>query len=149
MQARKFLIGLLSALFAVSANAYAADPTPAPSAPHEHASASDTSVTHHSVTVGGRTIAYTATVGTITIKSDKDVPEARVFYIAYTEDGADLKHRPVTFLYNGGPGCASVPVDIGLFGPRRVVFPNASHNVGPPYDMINNEFSLLDKSDLV
>ena len=149
MQARKFLIGLLSALFAVSANAYAADPTPAPSAPHEHASAGDTSVTHHSVTVGGRTIAYTATVGTITIKSDKDVPEARVFYIAYTEDGADLKHRPVTFLYNGGPGCASVPVDIGLFGPRRVVFPNASHNVGPPYDMINNEFSLLDKSDLV
>ena len=149
MQARPFLIALLSAFFAVPSIAAAAAPAPAPSAAPERAGASDTSVTHHTVTVGGRTIAYTATAGTITIKSDKGVPEARVFYIAYTEDGADRNRRPVTFLYNGGPGCASVPVDIGLFGPRRVLFPNAAPNVGPPYQMIDNQYSLLDKSDLV
>lgn len=106
-------------------------------------------VTHHTVTVDGRTIAYTATVGTIGIKDKKGAPLARVFYIAYTKDGADLSRRPVTFLYNGGPGCASVPLDMGALGPRRVEFPNAGSNVGPPYHLVNNQYSLLDKSDLV
>ena len=148
MHMRVYTSALLCALFALPQVALAADAPKAP-APPPHAAASDTVSTHHEVTIGGRTIAYTATAGTIEIKSEKGTPEARVFYIAYTEDGADPVHRPVTFLYNGGPGCASVPLDMGALGPRRVVFPNAAHNVGPPYQLVNNEYSLLDKSDLV
>ena len=148
MQARSFFGALLGALFIASSVAGAAEEPKAQAAPAP-AAASEESITHHQVTVGGRTIAYTATAGTIVIKNDKDAPEARVFYIAYTQDGADPNTRPVTFLYNGGPGCSSVPLDMGAFGPRRVEFPNAGHNVGPPYHLVDNEYSLLDKSDLV
>jgi carboxypeptidase C (cathepsin A) len=148
MHKRVFASALLCALLPLSSIARAADAPKTAAAP-EHPTAADAVSTHHEVTVGGRTIAYTATAGTIEIKSDKGAPEARVFYIAYTEDGADHVHRPVTFLYNGGPGCASVPLDMGALGPRRVEFPNAGHNVGPPYQLVNNEYSLLDKSDLV
>jgi len=148
MHMRVFASALLCALFAASTIAQAADAPKTP-APAEHPPATDTVTTHHEITLGGRTIAYTATAGTIEIKSDKGTPEARVFYIAYTQDGADPVHRPITFLYNGGPGCASVPLDMGALGPRRVVFPNADHNVGPPYELVNNQYSLLDKSDLV
>ncbi len=134
------------ALLGVSSIAQAATPqkpAPAPAAP------ADTSVTHHQIVVGGRTIAYTATAGTIRLKTAKGQPEADVFYIAYTEDGANAAARPITFLYNGGPGCASVPLDMGALGPRRVELPNAAPNVGPPYHLVDNEYSLLDKSDLV
>jgi carboxypeptidase C (cathepsin A) len=148
MHMRTFASALLCALFTITSVAQAAD-APKPAAPPEHAAVGDAVSTHHDVTIGGRTIAYTATAGTIEIKSDKGAPEARIFYIAYTQDGADPVHRPVTFLYNGGPGCASVPLDMGALGPRRVLFPNAGHNVGPPYQLVNNEYSLLDKSDLV
>lgn len=143
MHMRVFASALLCASFALWSIARAADAPATPALPSEAVS------THHDVTVGGRTIAYTATAGTILIKTDKGAPEARVFYIAYTEDGVDPNHRPVTFLYNGGPGCASVPLDMGAFGPRRVEFPNAGHNVGPPYHLVDNQYSLLDKSDLV
>jgi carboxypeptidase C (cathepsin A) len=131
---------LLSALVAAS---------PAPSDHVAPPPPADASVTHHTVAVGGQTIVYTATAGTITIKDKKGAPLVHVFYIAYTKDGADPVHRPVTFLYNGGPGCASVPVDLGAFGPRRVVLPDAGANDGPPYKLVNNDYSLLDKSDLV
>src|SRR5579883_1660879 len=61
------------------------------------------SVTHHRIVVGGVAIDYTATAGTITLTDKKDKPEASVFYVAYTKDGADRTRRPVTFIYNGGP----------------------------------------------
>ena len=71
----------------------------------------DTAVTQHEVTVGGRAIHYTATAGNLLITKEDhdqlDKPYHSVFYVAYTEDGADAKTRPVTFLYNGGPGSAT------------------------------------------
>src|SRR5690348_5730484 len=57
----------------------------------------DSSVTRHSVSVGGQSIKYTATAGTLLIRDDKDEPTASMFYVAYTRDGADAVHRPVTF----------------------------------------------------
>lgn len=107
------------------------------------------SVTHHHITLGGRSIAYTATAGTLILKNDKEKPEATVFYVAYTEDGADRARRPVTFLYNGGPGAATVYLHMGALGPRRIVFPNAQNSGGPPYQLTDNQYSLLDQSDLV
>jgi len=107
------------------------------------------SVTHHRITIDGHSISYTATAGTLIVKDAKDQLGASVFYVAYTEDGADSSRRPVTFLYNGGPGAASVFLHMGAFGPRRIAFPNAASSGGPPYGLVDNQYSLLDKSDLV
>ncbi|MDQ2864942.1 MAG: peptidase S10 [Candidatus Eremiobacteraeota bacterium] len=107
------------------------------------------SITHHRISLGGREIAYTATAGTLILKNDKEKPEASVFYVAYTEDGSDHNRRPVTFLYNGGPGAASVFLHMGALGPRRISFPNAQNIGGPPYRLVDNQYSLLDTSDLI
>ncbi|HVA33624.1 MAG TPA: hypothetical protein VNG31_05715, partial [Candidatus Baltobacteraceae bacterium] len=138
----------------IGAQALAAKPRPPVRPPARHPAAApnpqERSVaTHHQVVVGGRTIAYTATAGTLIIKDKKGQPEASVFYVAYTEDGANRNARPVTFLYNGGPGCASSPLHMLALGPRRIEVKNAAPNGGAPYTTVNNDDSLLDKSDLV
>ena len=109
----------------------------------------DSSVTHHSVTVGGQSIKYSATAGTLLIRDDKDEPTASMFYVAYTQDGADANKRPVTFLYNGCPGSATIWLHMGSVGPKRVVVADAAATPGAPYQLVDNEYSLLDKSDLV
>jgi carboxypeptidase C (cathepsin A) len=109
----------------------------------------DSAVTQHSVSVGGQTIKYTATAGTLLIRDDKDEPTASVFYVAYTQDGADGRHRPVTFLYNGGPGSASIWLHMGSVGPKRVVTADAQPGADAPYQLVDNDYSLLDKTDLV
>ena len=100
-----FLPLTLLAPMAQAAEAPAASTAAAPS---EAAAKEESAVTHHSLALDGETIKYTATAGTLLIKDDKDEPSASMFYVAYTKDGADLGHRPVTFLYNGGPGSASI-----------------------------------------
>jgi carboxypeptidase C (cathepsin A) len=111
------------------------------------------SVTQHQQTIGGQTIHYTATAGNLLIsKEDHDQnekPYHSIFYVAYTEDGADSKTRPVTFLYNGGPGSATIWLEMGSVGPVRVLSqsPEPTHN--PPFQVVPNEYSLLDKTDLV
>ncbi|MDB5426132.1 MAG: peptidase [Phenylobacterium sp.] len=104
---------------------------------------------HHTVTINGQTIGYTATAGTLTLRSDDGKPIASMFYVAYTADGGRNANRPVTFSYNGGPGSASLFVHMGLAGPMHVMTdsPNATH--GPPYTLTENHESLLDKSDMV
>src|SRR6476661_8154614 len=80
-----------------------------------------TSVTHHSAKIGGQQINYTATAATYNIKADDGTPKATMFYVAYTKDGvADPGKRPVSFVYNGGPGSASLFTHMGM-GPKRVV----------------------------
>ena len=75
--------------------------------------------------------------------------EASMFYVAYFRKGALAEHRPITFLYNGGPGSSSVWLHMGAFGPRRVVTANDSHSEAAPYALIDNDESLLDSTDLV
>ncbi|MGH9412202.1 MAG: S10 family peptidase [Terriglobales bacterium] len=109
-------------------------------------------VSHASVTIDGQTIQYTATAGTLLLYNKDQKPTASVFYIAYTKDGvSDPATRPVMFAYNGGPGGASALVDIGGFGPRRVDFPKPGDFAAyaPPYKLVNNDYSILDSSDLV
>ena len=109
-------------------------------------------VTHASVTIAGRTIPYTATPGTLLLYNSKHPATARMFYIAYIKDGVtDPATRPITFAYNGGPGYASALVDVGGFGPRRLVWPAPGDTAAyqPPYRLENNEYSILDKADLV
>jgi carboxypeptidase C (cathepsin A) len=116
-----------------------------------------------SVTVGGNLINYDAFAGTLVVhpknwedvpqNADKDdksqPPEASMFYVAYFKSDAKGAARPVTFLYNGGPGSSTVWLHMGAFGPKRVVTADNSHTPAAPYPVVNNDFSLLDVSDLV
>lgn len=111
-----------------------------------------TVATQSTASINGKTISYTATAGTLLLYNDKHQATASVFYIAYTEDDVkDLSARPITFAWNGGPGGASALVDIGGFGPRRLVWPHPGSSQGqlPPYHLVNNQYSILDKTDLV
>jgi carboxypeptidase C (cathepsin A) len=106
--------------------------------------------TKHTLKIGGQEIKYTATAGTILLKLEDGTPKASVFYIAYTKDDvSDLTKRPVTFTFNGGPGSASIWLHLGAFGPRRVEMGDAGALLGPPYKLVDNEYSMLDVTDLV
>ncbi len=106
-------------------------------------------VTRHRIALGGRTIPYTATAATIDLKNAKGDLIGRMFYVAYTEEGADAKARPLTFVFNGGPGSATIWLHMGSFGPVRVETSDAQPTPPPPYAVTDNAESLLDKTDLV
>src|SRR5581483_5060959 len=107
------------------------------------------SVTHHRARIGGDDIAYTATAATYVIKADDGTPKATFFFVAYTRDGVqDIARRPVTFIYNGGPGSASLFTHMGL-GPRRVALEPDGHGMPAPYVVEDNRDSFLDATDMV
>jgi len=107
-------------------------------------------ITKHTITVGGKSLAYTATAGhLIATAQGTAAPEASMFYVAYTLDGADAATRPVTIFYNGGPGSASVWLHLGSFGPRRLVTGIPATTAATPFPLVDNADSLLDTSDLV
>jgi carboxypeptidase C (cathepsin A) len=108
-------------------------------------------VSHHEGRFNGTTVRYTATAGETYLEDEKGEPTASIFSIAYTMDGVeDPATRPVTFLWNGGPGSASVWLHMGAFGPKRVVVPSDGEDDGaPPYRMVDNPFTPLDATDIV
>lgn len=100
-------------------------------------------------TFGGRALRYTATVEEQLLKDDKGEPKAAIVTSAYIAEPRDPS-RPVTFLFNGGPGSGSVWLQMGAFGPKRVAIPSdAKDDGGPPYPILDNADSLLDVTDLV
>lgn len=102
---------------------------------------------HGSVTISGHSVDYVATPGTLTVRNEKGEPVASMFYVAYTVPGE--KKRPVTFLFNGGPGSSTLWLHMGSFGPVRVDTPT-DQSAGPaPFHIVPNASSLLDKTDLV
>jgi len=106
--------------------------------------------TQHQVRIGGQVIRYTATVGWLIMKDDAGKPIARFGYTAYTRDGvADPGRRPVTFAFNGGPGSSSIWLHMGILGPRRVVVNDPGYAPPPPTQRVDNEFSVLDVTDIV
>jgi len=116
-------------------------------------------VTQHTVRIGGKEIKYTVTAGTIILKeetpdrekeSEGEKPRAQVFFVAYTKDGNGAKaKRPLTFSFNGGPGSSSVWLHLGVLGPRRVVLTDEGELPPPPFKLTDNQYSLLDETDLV
>jgi carboxypeptidase C (cathepsin A) len=108
------------------------------------------SETKHSITLNGQKLDYTAIAGSLPLKDKEGKTTANIFYIAYTKDGVpDLSKRPLTFSFNGGPGSSSVWMHMGLLGPRRVKLNDDGTPSPPPYQMVDNEYSLLDETDLV
>lgn len=106
--------------------------------------------TQHSGTFSGRSIAYTATAGTLTVRDDDGKPTASMFYVAYTAGGAGRSSgRPVTFLYNGGPGSSSIWLHMGSLAPVRVQTDSPAATANAPFHLVTNPDSLLDRSDLV
>jgi len=105
--------------------------------------------TRHSASVGGRTIPYTATAGTLTIRHVTGKPKASIFYTAYTADGAPSAGRPVMFFYNGGPGSASLWLRMGSFGPMRIQTGNPETIRPAPFNFGANPDTLLGSTDLV
>lgn len=106
--------------------------------------------TDHSLVINGQKVDFTATAGMLSLKDGEGKVTADIFYIAYTKKGvADPASRPLTFSFNGGPGSSSVWMHLGLLGPKRVKLRDDGFAVPPPYQLVENEFSLLDETDLV
>jgi len=117
----------------------------APATPKE-----ESSVTEHTIKIGGQTIPYKATAQTILLKNDKGDPIALLYSTAYTRsDVKDPSTRPLAFLYNGGPGSSSIWLHMGSVSPKRVVTVNAGVTPPAPYRLADNPDCLLDKTDLV
>ena len=113
--------------------------------------------TQHTLTIDGKPLNYTATTGTIVLKEESEKDEkaegekakASIFFVAYTlDDVPDTGKRPITFAFNGGPGSSSVWLHLGLLGPKRVHMDD-TNILPPPYCLVENEYSLLDVTDLV
>lgn len=138
---------------------------------------SEAKTTKGAVTIGGNVVNYQAVAGTLivhpkgwddvakpaddskeeakdgapkgTAEADGPTAEAAMFYVAYFKAGSPAAARPVTFFFNGGPGSSTVWLHMGAFGPRRVVTADDTHTPAAPYELVNNDESLLDASDLV
>lgn len=123
--------------------ATAADNKPTP-VPEEKSS-----VTHHMIAVNGQTLHYTATAGTLIIRDADNKPNGSMFYVAYTLDSPASKTRPVTFLYNGGPGSSTMWLHMGSFAPMRIETSSPKATPPAPYHLVPNQYTLLDQSDLV
>ena len=131
--------------------------------------------TEGSVTINGQAVAYRAVAGILTVgsndtqdamlgldgkylpdacvdlpaKPEDQPPTARIFYAAYFKKDSAAGKRPVTFLYNGGPGSATMYLHMGAFGPKRIITQDVQHDTAAPYPLVENPYSLLDVSDLV
>jgi carboxypeptidase C (cathepsin A) len=157
---RIFALAVLSALLVLGQASHVAAQEPEKSEKTEKEAKPDakpapepkeeSSVTDHTIKIGSQTIAYKATASTTLIKDDKGDPTASIFTIAYARsDVKDMSQRPISFVYNGGPGSSSIWLHMGAFGPRRVVTTDAGPTPPPPFKLVDNADCLLDKTDLV
>lgn len=113
-----------------------------------------TSITRHTLVLNGKELTYTVTAGTLLLKEEDEAegekPKAMIFYVAYELQGdTPVAERPITFSFNGGPGSSSVWMHLGMLGPKRVLLDEEGMPLPPPYQLVPNDFSLLDKTDLV
>jgi carboxypeptidase C (cathepsin A) len=122
--------------------------------------------TSGSINVAGKALGYQAEAGILVIHvtdpmdddpphedkngpPPKQAPEVGMSYVAYFRGERQDSHRPITFIYNGGPGSSTVWLHMGAFGPKRVVTADGTHSPAAPYRVVDNEYTLLDASDLV
>lgn len=119
-------------------------------APADDASPAAPVVTQHAIQLDGQRLSYTATAGYMPIESEEGELRAKMFFIAYTLDGVnDISARPLTFVFNGGPGSSSVWLHLGAIGPQRVLMTEEGEAPPPPYRLVDNEGTWLPFTDLV
>ena len=176
--AGRFVCVFLLSSTAIGLSSRAADRTSASDSEDSKAAAAESEttrflhdehqVTQGSVQIGGKAFAYQAEAGVLVVhvkdpldedapppKEDRNgppppqPPEASMSYVAYFKGDKEDAHRPITFLFNGGPGSSTVWLHMGAFGPKRVVTADDTHSPAAPYRLVDNEYSLLDASDLV
>src|SRR5262245_59959473 len=142
-------ICLTFAALLIAAPALAADPPADKAKPAAKDSTAAPIVTHHSVVVGGKTLAYTVTTGKLPLKNETGETEAEIFFMAYTLDGArNPASRPLMFSFNGGPGSSSVWLHLGCVGPKRVKMRSDGAMPSPPCQLVDNPYTWLDQTDL-
>src|SRR5450432_1888772 len=107
------------------------------------------STTKQTLTLPGRSLAFTATAGSIRLFDDKGEPQADIAYTAYQLDGADPAGRPVSFVFNGGPGASSAWLQFGNIGPWRLAINGDAANSSASPDLQPNAETWLDFTDLV
>jgi carboxypeptidase C (cathepsin A) len=146
MKNKLLLILILTAYFGI---ALADDAKKEESKPEAVTAKAENSITTHQLKINGNTIRYKAVAGTTILKNDDGDPLANFGYTAYLkEDVADLADRPIMFAFNGGPGSSSIWLHMGVLGPVLVTTEDAGFT-GPPFKRIANEFSIIDRADLV
>jgi carboxypeptidase C (cathepsin A) len=107
-------------------------------------------VTDHQIALNGEVLKYKVAAGKMPIRKDGGETDGEIFYMAYTVDGSEKAGpRPLTFSFNGGPGSSSVWLHLGMLGPRRVSMLADGGMPGPPYRLVDNEYSWLDLTDIV
>ena len=141
---RYFALGALLFLANATAQQPDAKPEEVPEIPEAR-----TSVTEHSARIAGKAIDYTVTAGTVLMKNDEDKPSALMGFTAYVRKDGNPATRPVMFAYNGGPGSASLWLHMGVLGPQRAVVTDAGFGSNGPYRRVENEYSIIDQTDLV
>jgi len=137
-------IGVLAALLliAVSAPSARADDKPEGELPPRVA-------THHALMLGGHQIDYDAIAETLPLTDAKGAVTATIFTVAYLAGGNGSGQRPVSFVFNGGPGAASVFLHLGALGPRIMETPQSGAAPGSPVRIVDNPATWLGFSDLV
>ena len=106
------------------------------------------SATKQSVTINGKVINLTAKAGTMQLRDENNEPIALFGFTSYTKEG-ESGQRPIVFAYNGGPGSSSFWLHMGVLGPKRIVVNDPSPTPAAPYQLVNNEYSILEVADLV
>lgn len=106
-------------------------------------------VTEHAARIGGRTVEYTVTAGTMLMENADGKPHALMGFTAYVAKGAKKADRPIVFAYNGGPGSASLWLHMGVLGPQRAIVEDAGRGSKGPFRRVSNEYSIIDEADLV
>lgn len=107
------------------------------------------SITHHVLKMHGKKYAYTSRAGTITLYNKAHKPTVSMFYTSETLNNPKEQNRPITFFFNGGPGASSMLLRIASFGPKRIILDSRRPGPLAPYHLVDNEYSLLDKTDMV
>jgi carboxypeptidase C (cathepsin A) len=99
-------------------------------------------------TIAGTALEVTARAGTLLLRDENNDPQALFGFTSYTKPGASAQ-RPIVFAYNGGPGSSSFWLHMGVLGPKRIVVNDPAFTPAAPYEIVNNEYSILDVADLV
>jgi len=161
-----FLTSVALAALMCGSAALAADDKPAAEKGRPHFFTAEAKESEGSVVTNHQQVNYKAIAGTLVVHAkgwddvspkadgdekgeDKAAAEASMFYVAYFKKDARAENRPITFIYNGGPGSATVWLHMGAFGPRRIITNTDQHLPAAPYKVAPNDESLLDASDLV